>query len=41
MTTLLHLDASVRGERSLSRKLSKAFVQAWLAGDAHAQIICQ
>jgi len=39
MTTLLHLDASVRGERSLSRKLSKAFVQAWLAGDAHAQII--
>ncbi|MDP9941031.1 FMN-dependent NADH-azoreductase [Ectopseudomonas alcaliphila] len=39
MTTLLHLDASVRGERSLSRKLSKAFVQAWLAGDAQAQII--
>lgn len=30
-TTLLHLDASVRGERSLSRRLSRAFVDAWLA----------
>ena len=28
---LLHLDASPRGERSHSRKLSKAFVDAWLA----------
>lgn len=31
MTTLLHLDASVRGERSLSRRLSRAFVDAWAA----------
>jgi FMN-dependent NADH-azoreductase len=30
MTTLLHIDASPRGERSLSRKLSKAFVEAWV-----------
>ncbi|MFI8744430.1 FMN-dependent NADH-azoreductase [Pseudomonas sp. NPDC077186] len=39
MTTLLHLDASVRGERSLSRKLSRAFVQAWRQGDAQTQVI--
>ena len=31
MTTLLHLDASVRGQRSLSRRLSQAFVAAWAA----------
>jgi FMN-dependent NADH-azoreductase len=31
MTTLLHLDASPRGERSLSRRLSRQFVKAWLA----------
>lgn len=39
MTTLLHLDASVRGERSLSRKLSRAFVQAWRDGDGQTQVI--
>ena len=39
MTTLLHLDASVRGERSLSRRLSRAFVNAWLDGDTQAQVI--
>lgn len=29
MTTLLHLDASGRGGRSLSRRLSRRFVEAW------------
>jgi FMN-dependent NADH-azoreductase len=29
MSTLLHIDASIRQERSLSRKLSKAFVDTW------------
>ncbi len=29
MTTILHLDASVRGERSLSRQLSGHFVDTW------------
>jgi FMN-dependent NADH-azoreductase len=29
MRTILHLDASVRGERSLSRKLSRHFVEEW------------
>ena len=31
MTTLLHIDASARGSRSLSRRLSEHFVSAWLA----------
>jgi FMN-dependent NADH-azoreductase len=31
MATVLHIDASVRDERSLSRKLSKVFVDTWLA----------
>ena len=31
MATVLHINASVRNERSLSRKLSQAFVDAWLA----------
>ena len=30
VTTLLHIDASVRREGSLSRRLSKAFIEAWL-----------
>jgi FMN-dependent NADH-azoreductase len=34
MAHLLHLDASPRGERSHSRKLSKTFVDAWLASHA-------
>jgi len=29
MTTILHLDASVRGDRSLSRGLSRHFMEAW------------
>jgi FMN-dependent NADH-azoreductase len=31
MTTLLHLDASARGERSHSRRLSRRFVEHWRA----------
>ncbi len=31
MAHILHLDASPRGERSHSRKLSKSFVDSWLA----------
>lgn len=31
MTTILHLDASARAARSLSRRLSSRFVGAWLA----------
>jgi FMN-dependent NADH-azoreductase len=31
MAHLLHLDASPRGERSHSRKLSRTFVETWLA----------
>lgn len=30
MTTILHLDASARMERSLSRRLSKLFVETWM-----------
>ncbi len=39
MTTLLHIDASARGDRSLSRKLSKAFVDQWLAREPGAAVI--
>jgi FMN-dependent NADH-azoreductase len=39
MTTLLHIDASPRGGRSVSRKLSKAFVEEWLAHEPGAAII--
>ena len=31
MTTLLHIDASARGSRSLSRRLSEHFVSVWKA----------
>jgi FMN-dependent NADH-azoreductase len=31
VTTILHIDASVRGSTSLSRKLSRTFVEAWLS----------
>lgn len=41
MTTLLHVDASARGERSLSRALSKAFVEAWLAREPDAAVIAR
>ncbi len=39
MTTLLHIDASPRGDRSVSRKLSKSFVDQWLAHEPGATII--
>ncbi|CAN7518479.1 NAD(P)H-dependent oxidoreductase [Bosea sp. LjRoot90] len=41
MTTLLHLDASARGERSLSRALSRSFVDAWLAREPDASVIAR
>lgn len=41
MTTLLHIDASARGDRSLSRRLSQAFVQAWAAREPEATIIAR
>jgi len=39
MTTVLHIDASARGDRSVSRKLSKAFVDHWVAYEPAATII--
>lgn len=39
MTTLLHINASARNGRSLSRKLSGAFIDAWRALEPDAQII--
>ncbi len=39
MTTLLHLNASARGERSLSRKLSSNFVKNWLEVRPNDEVI--
>ena len=39
MTTLLHIDASARSDRSLSRKLSQAFVDAWVDRDQKTHVI--
>lgn len=39
MTTVLHIDASVRHDRSLSRKLSQAFVDTWLAHRPHDTVL--
>ncbi|QXQ07401.1 NAD(P)H-dependent oxidoreductase [Sphingosinicellaceae bacterium] len=39
MTVLLHIDASVRGERSISRRLSKAFLDAWLTSSPHTSVL--
>jgi FMN-dependent NADH-azoreductase len=39
MTTLLHIDASARTDRSLSRKLSQAFVEAWVEQDHQTDVI--
>ena len=39
MKTLLHIDASARGDRSLSRKLSKEFVDTWLNRRPDDQVI--
>jgi FMN-dependent NADH-azoreductase len=39
MTTILHINASARVDRSLSRKLSKAFVDCWLSREPEAEVI--
>lgn len=39
MTTILHIDASARNDRSLSRQLSKAFVDAWIERDDKTLVI--
>ncbi|UAJ10990.1 FMN-dependent NADH-azoreductase [Glacieibacterium megasporae] len=39
MTVLLHIDSSVRGERSISRRLSKAFVDAWLTASPRTTVL--
>jgi FMN-dependent NADH-azoreductase len=39
MTTLLHIDASARGDRALSRKLSRAFVDVWKRLEPAAMIV--
>lgn len=39
MTTLLHIDASARSDRSLSRKLSQAFVEAWVEHNDKTHVI--
>lgn len=41
MTTLLHIDASARSDRSLSRKLSQAFVEAWVEHDGRTHVIAR
>jgi FMN-dependent NADH-azoreductase len=41
MTTILHIDASARTDRSLSRKLSKAFVESWIEQDDKTQVIAR
>lgn len=39
MTTLLHLDASARVNRSVSRALTECFVAAWCAGEPDTRVI--
>lgn len=39
MITLLHIDASARSARSLSRGLSRRFVEAWLAREPQTRVI--
>lgn len=39
MTTILHIDASARGERSLSRGLSRLFIDTWLRQHPDAPVI--
>ena len=39
MTTLLHIDASARTSRSLSRQLSERFVSAWMASRRSDNVI--
>lgn len=39
MTTILCIDASARGERSLTRQLTRSFVEHWLAREPEAGVI--
>jgi FMN-dependent NADH-azoreductase len=39
MPTLLHIDASPRSDRSISRQLTREFVVAWEKANPHGQII--
>lgn len=39
MTTILHIDSSPRGERSLSRRLSADFIAKWKERDSTAEVI--
>ena len=39
MTTILHIDASARGERSISRDLSRQFVAEWQSHEPDVQVI--
>jgi FMN-dependent NADH-azoreductase len=39
MTAILHLDASARSARSISRHLSQSFIDAWLAERPHDHVI--
>ena len=39
MPTLLHIDASPRGYRSISRKLSKAFAEEWHRKNHNGRIV--
>jgi FMN-dependent NADH-azoreductase len=39
MKTILHIDASARGERSLTRRLSRLFIDTWLQQHPQAPVI--
>jgi FMN-dependent NADH-azoreductase len=39
MTTLLHLDASVRHDRSVSRRLTRVFVDAWRDREPEVRVL--
>lgn len=39
MATLLHIDSSPRGNSSISRKISKAAVDAWKAKDPDGKVV--
>ena len=39
MPTLLHIDASPRGDRSVSRRLTHEFAAAWKQAHPHGKII--
>lgn len=39
MPTLLHIDVSPRGDHSISRKLSAAFVEAWKSKNAGGKVV--